>query len=105
MNSPSQFGMRFYTGNMFPSEYRNAIFIARHGSCNRSKKFGGDISVVSLYEQGTVNSVDPLITGFSENNNYLARPAAVLVVKDGSMLISDDFNGAVSRVTYESAVR
>jgi glucose/arabinose dehydrogenase len=96
-------GMRFYTGNMFPSEYRNAIFVARHGSWNRSKKFGGDIVVVSLNEDGTVKSVDPLITGFIENNNYIGRPADLLVLKDGSMLISDDFNGAVYRVTYDSA--
>src|SRR5438067_136448 len=96
-------GMRFYKGNMFPSEYRNAIFVARHGSWNRSKKFGGDIAVVSLNENGTVKSVDPFITGFIENNSYLGRPADVLVLKDGSMLISDDFNGAVYRVTYDSA--
>jgi glucose/arabinose dehydrogenase len=96
-------GMRFYTGNMFPSEYRNAIFVARHGSWNRSTKFGGDIAVVSLNETGTVKSVDPFITGFIENNNYLGRPADVLVLKDGSLLISDDFNGAVYRVTYDSA--
>ena len=95
--------MRFYTGNMFPSDYRNAIFVARHGSWNRSKKFGGDIAVVSLNENGTVKSVDPFITGFIENNSYLGRPADVLVLMDGSMLISDDFNGAVYRVTYDSA--
>src|SRR5262249_25334326 len=95
-------GMRFYTGNMFPSEYRNAIFVARHGSWNRSKKFGGDIVVVSLNENGTVKSVDPFITGFIENNNYLGRPADLLVLKDGSMLISDDYNGALYRVTYDS---
>ncbi len=96
-------GMRFYTGNMFPAEYRNAIFVARHGSWNRSKKFGGDIAVVSLNENGTLKSVDPFITGFIENNNYLGRPADLLVLKDGSMLISDDFNGAVYRVTYDGA--
>ena len=96
-------GMRFYTGSMFPSEYRNAIFIARHGSWNRSKKFGGDIVLVSLNEDGTVKSIDPFITGFIENNTYLGRPADVLVLKDGSMLISDDFNGAVYRVTYDGA--
>jgi glucose/arabinose dehydrogenase len=94
-------GMRFYTGNMFPSSYRNAIFVARHGSWNRSKKFGGDIAVVSLNENGTVKSVDPFITGFVEDNSYVGRPADVLVLKDGSMLISDDFNGAVYRVTYD----
>jgi glucose/arabinose dehydrogenase len=96
-------GMRFYTGNMFPPEYRNAIFVARHGSWNRSKKFGGDIVVVSLNDNGTVKSIDPFITGFIENNNYLGRPADLMVLKDGSMLISDDYNGAVYRVTYDGA--
>ncbi len=97
-------GMRFYTGNMFPSEYRNAIFIARHGSWNRTKKIGGDIVVAKLSEDGAVKSIEPFITGFIENNNYVGRPADVEFVKDGSMLISDDFNGAVYRVTYSSTV-
>jgi glucose/arabinose dehydrogenase len=97
-------GMRFYTGNTFPSEYRNAIFIARHGSWNRTKKIGGDIVVARLSEDGAVKSIEPFITGFIENNNYVGRPADVEFVKDGSMLISDDFNGAVYRVTYSSAV-
>ena len=69
--------MRFYTGTMFLPEYRNAILVARHGSWNRSNKFGGDIALVSLNENGTVKSVDPFITGFIENNNYLGRPADV----------------------------
>ena len=97
-------GMRFYTGNSFPSEYRNAIFIARHGSWNRTKKLGGDIVVARLSEDGAVKSIEPFITGFIENNNYVGRPADVEFVKDGSMLISDDFNGAVYRVTYSSTV-
>jgi glucose/arabinose dehydrogenase len=97
-------GMRFYTGNTFPSEYRNAIFIARHGSWNRTKKIGGDIVVARLSEDGAVKSIEPFITGFIENNNYVGRPADVEFVKDGSMLISDDFNGAVYRVTYSSIV-
>ena len=97
-------GMRFYTGNTFPSEYRNAIFIARHGSWNRTKKIGGDIVVAKLSEDGAVKSIEPFITGFIENNNYVGRPADVEFVKDGSMLISDDFNGAVYRVTYSSIV-
>jgi len=97
-------GMRFYTGNTFPSEYRNAIFIARHGSWNRTKKLGGDIVVARLSEDGAVKSIEPFITGFIENNNYVGRPADVEFVKDGSMLISDDFNGAAYRVTYSSTV-
>jgi glucose/arabinose dehydrogenase len=94
-------GMRFYTGGMFPVKYKNAIFIARHGSWNRSKKFGGDILVVFLNPNGTVKSTEVLISGFiGPDNNYIGRPVDVLFLKDGSMLISDDFNGAVWRVTY-----
>jgi glucose/arabinose dehydrogenase len=94
-------GMRFYTGSMFPAKYKNAIFIARHGSWNRTKKFGGDILVVFLNPNGTVKATEVLVSGFiGPDNNYIGRPVDVLFLKDGSMLISDDYNGAVWRVTY-----
>ena len=93
-------GMRFYTGNMFPKSYKNAIFVARHGSWNRSKKFGGDVVVVKLDKDGKVKSTEPFITGFLENNSYVGRPVDVLQMKDGSLLVSDDWNGAVYRITY-----
>ena len=96
-------GMRFYTGRMFPAEYRNAIFITRHGSWNRTRKFGGDIVVAKLNKDGTVKSIEPFLTGFIENNNYVGRPADVEVLKDGSLLVSDDFNGAVYRISYGTA--
>jgi glucose/arabinose dehydrogenase len=96
-------GMRFYTGRMFPAEYRNQIFIARHGSWNRTKKFGGDIVVATLDKNGNVKSVKPFITGFIQDNKYVGRPADLEVMKDGSLLISDDYNGAVYRVTYNGA--
>jgi glucose/arabinose dehydrogenase len=93
-------GMRFYTGKMFPSEYHDAIFVARHGSWNKTHKFGGDIAVVKLNKDGSVKSVEPFITGFIQDNKYTGRPVDVLVMKDGSLLISDDYDGAVYRVTY-----
>jgi glucose/arabinose dehydrogenase len=93
-------GFRFYTGSMFPKSYRNAIILARHGSWNRSKKFGGDVVVVKLDKDGKVKSIEPLITGFLENNSYVGRPVDVLQLKDGSILVSDDWNGAVYRVSY-----
>jgi glucose/arabinose dehydrogenase len=93
-------GMRFYTGSMFPKSYKNAIIVARHGSWNRSKKFGGDVVVVKLNKDGTVKSKEPLITGFLENNSYIGRPVDVMQMKDGSLLVSDDWNGAVYRITY-----
>ena len=93
-------GFRFYTGNMFPKSYKNAIILARHGSWNRSKKFGGDVVVVKLDKEGKVKSIEPLITGFLENNSYVGRPVDVMQLKDGSILVSDDWNGAVYRVSY-----
>lgn len=93
-------GMRFYTGKMFPAEYRNAIFVARHGSWNKSQKIGGDVSVVKLNKDGSVKSVEPFMTGFLEDNKYNGRPVDVQVMKDGSLLVSDDWNGAIWRVSY-----
>jgi glucose/arabinose dehydrogenase len=94
--------MRFYTGRMFPERYRNAIFIARHGSWNRTKKLGGDVVVLHLNKEGTVQSMEPFLTGFLDNNNFLGRPVDVQPMRDGSLLISDDWNGAVYRVSYGS---
>ena len=93
-------GLRFYTGSMFPKAYKNAIFVARHGSWNRSKKAGGDVAVVKLNKDGTVKSVEPFLTGFLQDNKYLGRPVDVMQMKDGSLLLSDDWNGAVYRITY-----
>lgn len=93
-------GMRFYTGSMFPSEYKNAIFVARHGSWNRTKKVGGDVVLVKLNKDGSVKSIEPFLTGFLEENKYVGRPVDVLVMKDGSMLVSDDYNGAIYRISY-----
>jgi glucose/arabinose dehydrogenase len=93
-------GMRFYTGRMFPAKYHDAIFIARHGSWNKTHKIGGDIDVVYLNKDGTVKSQEPFMTGFLQNNEYIGRPVDVLVMPDGSLLVSDDRNGAVYRVSY-----
>ena len=96
-------GMRFYNGTMFPAEYRGQILVARHGSWNRSVKFGGDIALVKLNKDGSVKSVEPFITGFLVDNKYIGRPVDVQPLKDGSLLISDDYDGAVYRVTYGNA--
>jgi glucose/arabinose dehydrogenase len=93
-------GMRFYTGRMFPQDYRGAIFIARHGSWNRTKKIGGDVVVVRLNKSGTVDSMEPFLTGFIADNNYLGRPVDVEQAQDGALLVSDDWNGAIYRITH-----
>jgi hypothetical protein len=84
--------MRFYTGNMFPSEYRNAILVARHGSWNRSKKFGGDIAVVSLNENGTVKSVDPnpcaRDVALDPGRTTMPRIAALLMLRSTMKTVS-----------------
>jgi glucose/arabinose dehydrogenase len=95
-------GMRFYTGRMFPAAYQNAIFIARHGSWNRTKKIGGDVVVAKLNKDGTVKSVESFLTGFLQSNEYSGRPVDVQLMKDGALLVSDDFAGAIYRITYGS---
>jgi glucose/arabinose dehydrogenase len=96
-------GLRFYTGNMFPAKYKNVIFLARRGSWNKTKKFGGDVIAIFLNKDGTVKSSEPFITGFIENNSYIGRPTDVEIMKDGSLLVSDDYNGAIYRITYGKA--
>ncbi len=92
-------GMRFYTGKSFPKKYQNAIFIARHGPWNRTKK-EADVSVAFVNEKGKVTSIEPFLTGFVKDNAYLGRPVDVLVMPDGSLLVSDDHAGAIYRVSY-----
>jgi glucose/arabinose dehydrogenase len=93
-------GMRFYNGKMFPAKYQGAIFIARHGPWNRTKKYAADVVVAFPDGKGGISKVEPFLTGLVENNEYLGRPADVMVMKDGSLLVSDDHNGAIYRVTY-----
>lgn len=92
-------GMRFYTGTMFPAKYRNAIFIARHGPWNRTQKYA-DVSVAYVDAANKVTSVEPFLTGWVKDNTYLGRPVDVLVMADGSLLVSDDHAGAIYRISY-----
>ena len=92
-------GMKFYTGNSFPAKYRNQILVARHGSWNKTNKLGGDVVLVNIKKDGSAGPIEPFLTGFLENNAYVGRPVDVLVMKDGSVLVSDYWNGAVWRVS------
>jgi len=92
-------GMRFYTGKQFPARYRNAVFIAEHGSWNRSSKVGYRVSVVRLQDNRAV-SYEPFVTGWLQDEDAWGRPADVLVMPDGSLLVSDDHAGAIYRVSY-----
>jgi glucose/arabinose dehydrogenase len=92
-------GMRFYTGSMFPKEYRNAIFVAEHGSWNRSRKTGYRVMVARL-EGSRVIDYKPFASGWLRLQQTLGRPADVLVMHDGSLLIADDHAGLIYRVSY-----
>ena len=94
-------GMRFYTGTQFPPAYRGQIFIAEHGSWNRSKKVGYRIAVVKL-DGSRVVAYEPFVTGWLQGETAWGRPADVLVLPDGSLLISDDHAGAIYRVSYRA---
>lgn len=98
-------GMRFYTGKQFPDAYRNNVFIAEHGSWNRSKKIGYRVVRVVLDRQGRVVQLEPFVDGWLQRDaggkeSVWGRPADVLVMPDGSLLISDDLVGAIYRVWY-----
>ena len=99
-------GMTFYTGNMFPPSYKNVAIIARHGSWNRSKRFGYDIVVARTSANGKA-TVEPFLTGWLDepNNKFLARPTDVFQLKDGSILVSDEFGGALFRISYKAPVK
>jgi len=93
-------GMRFYTGAMFPSQYRNQVFIAEHGSWNRSTPIGYRITVVQL-ENGRGVSYKTFAEGWLQNRRAWGRPVDVLVMPDGALLVSDDEAGAIYRIVYK----
>jgi glucose/arabinose dehydrogenase len=94
-------GMRFYTGDMFPSEYENQIFIAEHGSWNRSKKIGYRVMLVKLNGNKAV-SYEPFAQGWLKGEAVSGRPVDVQQMPDGSMLVSDDYAGAIYRISYSN---
>jgi glucose/arabinose dehydrogenase len=98
----AQLGMTFYTGKQFPAKYQGGIFVASHGSWNRTKPTGALINFVSLKADGTADKSEVFADGFldADTGLYRGRPVDVAVMKDGSLLISDDFAGALYRVTY-----
>ncbi|WP_459252703.1 PQQ-dependent sugar dehydrogenase [Paraburkholderia sp. RL17-347-BIC-D] len=96
-------GMRFYSGSMFPPAYRNSIFIAEHGSWNRSKKIGYRVVHVTTDPDGSNARQEVFAEGWLQSGeSEWGRPADVLPLPDGSLLISDDYAGAVYRVTYSA---
>ena len=92
-------GMRFYTGTMFPPEYRGQIFIAEHGSWNRVIPVGYRITLVRL-ENGRAVSYEPFAKGWLRGGSPWGRPVDLLVMPDGALLVSDDKAGVVYRISY-----
>ncbi|MDR8967987.1 PQQ-dependent sugar dehydrogenase [Burkholderia multivorans] len=94
-------GMRFYTGSMFPASYRNNVFIAEHGSWNRSAKVGYRIMRAIVSADGSHARQTPFVKGWLRpDGSVWGRPADVLPLPDGSLLVSDDYAGAIYRITY-----
>jgi glucose/arabinose dehydrogenase len=93
-------GVLFYTGDMFPAEYKNRVFICEHGSWNRKVPDGYRVTTVTL-EGDRATSYTPFITGWLDEKAAWGRPVAMLQMPDGSLLISDDYANAIYRVTYQ----
>jgi glucose/arabinose dehydrogenase len=95
-------GLKFYTGTQFPQAYRNQIILAEHGSWNRSKKSGYKLSLVTLDSSGKALDYKPFASGWLDENTQKVwgRPVDVLVMPDGSMLVSDDQAGVIYRIAY-----
>jgi len=94
-------GVKFYTGTAFPEKYRNQIFIAEHGSWNRRTKSGYRLTLVRLDGDKAIG-YEPFATGFQREDDVFGRPVDLLVLEDGSMLISDDTAGAIYRLTHSA---
>jgi glucose/arabinose dehydrogenase len=93
--------MRFYTGAMFPTEYRGRILIAEHGSWNSSKRVGYRVTMVTLEGNRAVR-YEPFIEGWLADGDVWGRPVDVQGLADGSLLVSDDFSGTLYRIVYKA---
>lgn len=109
VNAPAQnlgphvaaLGMRFYTGTQFPEEYLNQIFIAEHGSWDRSTRIGYRVTLVRLDEDGQALSYEPFAEGWlMADQSFWGRPVDVEQLPDGSLLVSDDYRGSIYRIAY-----
>ena len=95
-------GLEFYTGAMFPEAYRGQLFIAEHGSWNRTKKIGYNLSRVKVDDNGRCIEYEPFATGWLESDESVwGRPVDVEMLPDGSMLVSDDHADAIYRIFYD----
>ncbi|MEP7069249.1 MAG: PQQ-dependent sugar dehydrogenase [Usitatibacter sp.] len=95
-------GLAFYNGKQFPAKYQGGLFSAQHGSWNRTKPIGARVMFTSLKADGTADKTEVFAEGWldDETGLYRGRPVDVVMMKDGSMLVSDDFAGALYRISY-----
>ena len=94
-------GMRFYRGAAFPERYHGQIFIAEHGSWNRSSKIGYRVMVVHVDRDGRAAEYEEFATGWLQGEDSWGRPVDVMERADGSLLVSDDMRGAIYRIVYD----
>ena len=95
-------GMAFYTGKQFPAKYQSGFFSAQHGSWNRTKPIGARLLFTSLKADGSADKTEVFAEGWLDDTTgmYRGRPVDVATAKDGSLLVSDDYAGAIYRITY-----
>lgn len=100
----AQLGMAFYNGKQFPDKYKGGMFVAAHGSWNHSKATGALINFIPVNANGTAGKAEVFADGWldSETGTYRGRPVDVAPMKDGSMLVSDDYAGAIYRISYSN---
>jgi glucose/arabinose dehydrogenase len=97
-------GMSFYDGTMFPPKYRGGVFDAQHGSWNRTKPIGARVMFVPIKDDGTAGEAEVFAEGWlTPGGDYVGRPVDVQVLHDGSLLVSDDYAGAIYRISYSGA--
>ncbi len=94
-------GMVFYTGNKFPERYKRGVFTTQHGSWNRTVPVGARVLFTPLNEDGTAGEQEEFATGWlTADGEYIGRPIGLTQLRDGSLLVSDDFAGAIYRISY-----
>jgi glucose/arabinose dehydrogenase len=100
-------GVKFYTGDMFPASYKDTMFIARRGSWNRTQLSGFDVVTVKASADGKEAKVTPFLTGFRDpkGKDFWGRPVYLLQMPDGALLVSDEQNGAIYRISYQKPAK
>ncbi len=94
-------GMRFYTGDMFPPEYKNQIFIAEHGSSDRAEKLAYSITTVFLDKKGKAIAYETFAEGWLQGDTFWGRPTDVMQMPDGALLVSDTDTKSIYRISYK----